>query len=186
MNLKTEDEVRRGYKQIIESVKNKKQNKQINGILVQEMISGGFEFIVGFSQNPVFGPCIMIGMGGILTEFFQDVVFRLLPITKDEINKMIVDLKFYEILLSGYRNIPAVNKETLVEVIYKISRMAMELGSCIESFDINPIVVWSNKHQILDFKYVKSEKKNTFNDEKPNIVKLDQNTQRDSTTKPER
>jgi len=173
LNLKTEDEVRRGYKQIIESVKNKKENVQINGVLVQEMISEGFELIVGFSKNPVFGPCIMVGMGGILTEVFQDIVFRLLPITRDEINRMIDDLKFSGILLSGYRDIQAVNREMLVEVIYKISKMAMELGFYIESFDINPIVVWSDKHRILDFKFVKPEKENTFNDEKPNIAKLD-------------
>lgn len=169
LNLKTGYEVKEAYNEIIESVKDKKPDALIRDILVQEMLSKGFELIIGYTNDLVFGPSIMLGMGGIFTEIFEDVVFRLLPITEDDANQMVNDLKFSKILFEGFRNIPKVSKNMLVEVICRVADMAIDLEKYVDSFDMNPIVVWGSEYKVVDFKFVKSKKENVLKKQIPNI-----------------
>jgi len=173
LNLYSEREVEKAYYKIISSVKSKKSNANIKGVLIQEMLLGGFELILGYNNDPVFGPTIMLGMGGIFTEVFKDIVFRALPIAREDAKQMIRELKYSNLILDGYRGIPPVSQDMLIEVIIKVSQMAMDLFPNMDSFDINPIIVWGDQYRIVDFKYVPSNKVNKIRNGDANTKNLD-------------
>ncbi len=173
LNLYSEREVEKAYYKIISSVKSKKPNANIKGVLIQEMLLGGFELILGYNNDPVFGPTIMLGMGGIFTEVFKDIVFRALPIAREDAKQMIRELKYSNLILDGYRGIPPVSQDMLIEVIIKVSQMAMDLFPNMDSFDINPIIVWGDQYRIVDFKYVPSNKVNKIRNGDANTKNLD-------------
>lgn len=173
LNLYSEREVEKAYYKIISSVKSKKSNANIKGVLIQEMLLGGFELILGYNNDPVFGPTIMLGMGGIFTEVFKDIVFRTLPIAREDAKQMIRELKYSNLILDGYRGIPPVSQDMLIEVIIKVSQMAMDLFPNMDSFDINPIIVWGDQYRIVDFKYVPSNKVNKIRNGDANTKNLD-------------
>ena len=122
-------------------------------ILVEEMVPyGGFELILGVLEDQTFGPAVMVGAGGILTELYQDVTFRLAPCTKEEAQRMISELKVSPVL-SGYRNIK-MDSSALAEIIHLLSIFAESFAKGERQLDINPIV-WSNGRWIvLDAKAV--------------------------------
>ncbi len=93
VNIKTEEEARDAFVQITRNVKQYNPNAEINGILVQEMITGGKETIIGSKQDPGFGAVVMFGMGGIYVQFLKDVVFRVAPFTDLEASSMIASIK---------------------------------------------------------------------------------------------
>lgn len=170
LNLDSEPAVLKAFRDIEKSVKLKKPEALISGISVQEMLIGGLELIIGFKKDKIYGPTFMIGMGGIFTEFFKDTVFRLLPVEKIDIIEMLESLKFSDVLLGGFRNIPAVSKEILVNTINKVAQMALDLSKEVDSFDINPITFWEDDYRVIDFKYVKS---NIDNKEYEQPIKID-------------
>jgi len=156
LNVSGDNAVRNAFKNIMDSVTANKHGASIEGISVQEMIPGGIECIIGFNKDPVFGPVLMLGLGGIFTEIIKDVVFRVLPVKKNEAGKMIEELKYSSMLLKGYRGVAPVSKTVLSGVIEKISCMAIELYPEVESFDINPLTMWGDEYRIVDFKYTLS------------------------------
>ena len=121
------------------------------------MLKEGFEIIIGYNKDMVFGDMIMLGMGGIFTEAFKDTAFRILPLSEVDASEMIDSLNFSNILLSGYRNIPEVSKDMLIDILIKTSKMAQDLSGFTSSFDINPVVVWGNNYRVIDFKAVESK-----------------------------
>ena len=174
LNLTNADEVIITYNKIMDSVTKNTPDARIDGVLVQEMLSGGFEIIIGYIKDRVFGDMLMLGMGGIFTEAFGDTTFRKLPLSKEDASSMIDSLKFSNLLLAGYRNIPKVSKDMLVEILLKTSKMAGDLSGKVISFDLNPVVVWGNDYSVVDFKLIefKSVSKYTQN-EMPNIIGMD-------------
>jgi len=173
LNLNLESEVSKAYEDIMSSVKHNMPDAKIDGILVQEMLKDGLELIVGFENDKIFGPTIMVGMGGIFTEAFKDITFRLLPVNRDDIEEMLHSLKFSDILFKGYRNIPPTSKDVLIEAIEKIAYMAMDMGSDISSFDINPITFWGDDYRVVDFKYINSRAADESGDQLINTKNLD-------------
>ncbi len=167
LDLYSENEARKAFDDIMLSVKESRPDASIKGITVQEMFRDCFEIIIGYKFDKDFGPTIMFGMGGIFAEVFGDVVFRTLPVSKEDVSSMIDELKFSDILLNGYRSVKSVSKEMLSDVILKAGRMAYELFEDLDSFDMNPVVLKGDEHRIVDFKYVKSSQKNYLTDEKP-------------------
>jgi 3-hydroxypropionyl-CoA synthetase (ADP-forming) len=120
------------------------------------MVGEGVEIIIGFNNDPVFGPVLMLGIGGIFTEIIRDVVFRVLPIDRHEALEMIKELKYSDLLLEGYRGMEGVSPDTLADVIFKISEFALELSPYIDSFDMNPLIMRGDEYRIVDFKYTPS------------------------------
>lgn len=173
LNIRSPDEVEYAYDQIIGSVRSKKPDAEIEGVLVQEMLGEGFELIFGYDLDKQYGPVLMFGMGGIFTEAFKDIVFRTLPIEEDDAVQMIDSLQYSKILLEGFRNIPAVSKEMLVNLICKTAKIANDISEDVESFDINPAVVWGNEYRVVDFKYIKAKTKKEKYANKINIDKID-------------
>ncbi|MBM3708539.1 MAG: acyl-CoA synthetase, partial [Actinobacteria bacterium] len=113
------------------------------------------------------------GMGGIFTEAFKDVVFKILPVEEIDAIQMIESLKYSKILMEGFRNIPAVSKKMLVDIILKTAKMAYDLSGEVDSFDINPIIAWGNQYRVVDFKYISSSLKERENNNKIDITGID-------------
>ena len=98
LNIGNEDELSTSYDQIIDGVKEKVPEAEINGVLVEEMASPSVEVIVGAIRDPQFGTTVMFGVGGILTEIIRDVSFRVAPFGLDEAIKMMGEIKSHEVL----------------------------------------------------------------------------------------
>ena len=131
---------------VIEELKNKFPN---SNYLVEEQVKDlGTEFIIGALVDPVFGPAIMFGAGGILTELYKDVTFRLAPCSVNEAEKMLRELTISE-LFNGYRG-KTLDIKTLADTLSKISNLVVMMGEHFNQLDINPIIFCDNKWIALD------------------------------------
>lgn len=141
LNLTSEDDIRKAYGDILHNASEYKMDARINGVLVQEMLPEGIEVIIGVANDPVFGPTIMFGLGGIFVEVLKDVSFRIAPLTRGDAMEMIREVKGYKVL-TGVRGKPLADIEALADVILKVSAMVKELKDHIEELDINPLIVY--------------------------------------------
>jgi len=135
-------------------------SKQYNvkGVLLEKMAaSGGIELIVGLQNDLQFGPVIMAGIGGIYTEVFKDVAFRVLPITKEDAIDMIEDLKGNKIL-KGFRGMAPVNMDMLATALVNIGKFGTEMAPYYESIDFNPVIFYENDYVVVDAKILLREK----------------------------
>ncbi len=121
-------------------------------LLVDQMAEKGVEIIVGLVQDPTFGISIMCGIGGIFTELYKDVTFRIVPIEKYDAEQMVEEIKGKK-LLEGFRNIPA-NKQLVVDLIMKVSKIGQELKDRIDQMDLNPVFVYENDICVVDAKLI--------------------------------
>jgi acyl-CoA synthetase (NDP forming) len=110
------------------------------GVLVSEQVKDGVEMIVGVVTDPVFGPTVMVGLGGIAAELSKDVQFRVPPFTRQEAKRMVEDLRFAP-LLFGYRGSPPRDVEALLDVIMSFQAMAVELEGLVSEVEANPVFV---------------------------------------------
>jgi 3-hydroxypropionyl-CoA synthetase (ADP-forming) len=130
----------------------------VKGVLLEKMAAaGGVELIVGLQNDPQFGPVIMTGIGGIYTEVFKDVSFRVLPITKEDAISMIDDLKGNKIL-RGFRGMSPVNMNMLAEALVNISKFGTDMAPYYESIDFNPVIFYENEYLVVDAKILLREK----------------------------
>lgn len=109
------------------------------GLLVEEMVSGGIELILGAKIDVQFGPMILLGMGGTGVEIYKDVTLRMAPLLEKDALAMIGGLKARR-LLEGYRGAEPVDRENLTENLLLFSSLVMELEDRIDSVDINPLL----------------------------------------------
>ena len=121
-------------------------------LLVDQMEEKGVEIIVGLVQDPTFGLSIMVGIGGIYTELYKDVSFRIIPIERVDAEEMIEEIKGKK-LLEGFRNIPA-NKELVIDLITKVSKIGEELMDNIDQMDLNPVFVYKDDICVVDAKLI--------------------------------
>src|SRR4030042_1277821 len=141
LNLHSADEVRQGFHRILAAAQATQLGARIDGVQVQEMVTGGVEVIIGLLDDPQFGSVIMFGLGGVLTEILEDVSFRMLPIVRFDARQMIHEIKGHKVL-QGYRGQPAVSEDMLVELLLNASRMGLEHAGALEAGALNPIAVW--------------------------------------------
>jgi acyl-CoA synthetase (NDP forming) len=113
---------------------------RIDGVLVQQMVLGGTEVILGVNNDPRFGPALMVGLGGVFAEVMRDVSFRLAPITLSEAHEMIRELRGFAIL-DGARGRPKGDVEALAQALVRLSALALDLEGEIAELDINPLFV---------------------------------------------
>jgi acetyltransferase len=109
------------------------------GALLAEQVEGGLEVIVGLKRDPVFGPVVLAGMGGIWTELLHDASVRLAPVGEAEALQMLDGLKSAP-LLAGFRGSPPRDRRTLAALIARVSRLALEFPEIAE-LDLNPVLV---------------------------------------------
>lgn len=132
-----------GYRLLIERAAAARPDAKIDGVIVAEMVSGGIECVVGVTNDPVFGPAVVFGLGGVLVEVLKDVTFRLAPFGVDEARRMIREIKGYAIL-EGVRGQPPGDVDALAETLAQLSVFAAENADHIASVDINPLLVLPN------------------------------------------
>jgi acetyltransferase len=136
VGLKESAAVKTAYENIVANANAFDPNAEIKGVLVQKMAEPGQELILGMNRYPGFGPLIMFGIGGIFVEVFQDVVFRLAPLYRNEARRMIRKIKGYK-LLKEFRGRPKADIETLEKAIVRLSALVMDHPQIME-LDINP------------------------------------------------
>jgi len=112
---------------------------EMDGVTVQRMVPEGVEAIVGVTQDPLFGPLIMFGLGGTLVELLKDVVFRIHPLTDIDAREMVRSVKGYP-LLEGWRGSPPGDVASLEELLLRVSYMIKEVPEIAE-MDLNPVKV---------------------------------------------
>lgn len=140
LNLNSKEEVLDGYRQITSNVNAKAPQAQIDGVLVSEMVPPGRELILGIKNDATFGNVLVVGMGGIFVEVLRDFVSAVPPITRYEGEAIIKRLKGYSILKS-FRNFGPADLESIVDVLLRLSQMAIDLEGIIEELEINPLIV---------------------------------------------
>lgn len=140
LNLNSQEEVLTGYQQIISNVRAKAPHAQIDGILVSEMIPPGRELILGIKNDATFGNVLIVGMGGIFVEVLRDFVSAVPPITRYEGEALIKRLKGYSVLES-FRNFGPADLESIIDVLLKLSQLAIDLEGIIDELEINPLIV---------------------------------------------
>jgi len=121
-------------------------------LLVDQMEEKGVEIIIGLVQDPTFGLCIMCGIGGIYTELYKDVSFRVVPIDRYDAESMIEEIKGKK-LLEGFRNIPA-NKKLVIDLLLKVSKIGEELIDHVDQMDLNPVFVYGDDLCVVDAKLI--------------------------------
>ena len=139
IGIKNSEEVRKSFNIIMTNVENYKKDADIKGILIQEMITSAKETIIGAKRDPVLGPLIMFGLGGIYVEVLKDVVFRLAPLNEIEIREMIESIKTIK-LLKGIRGEKPSDLNGIVENLQRLSQLVIDFPE-IEEFDMNPLLV---------------------------------------------
>jgi len=140
LHLRSPEEVTAAYAEIRQNAERYNPRAEIQGVLVQEMIREGIEVIVGISRDSQFGPVVLFGLGGIFVELFHDVALRLAPVTVAEATDMVEEIKGSR-LLKGFRGKPAADVEAIVDVISRVSQLAVDLKDRVLELDINPLIV---------------------------------------------
>jgi len=117
-------------------------------ILVQQMIRGQRELVVGLTRDPQFGPCVMFGLGGIFTEIFEDTVFRVAPLQKRDALDMMQEIKAHKIL-EAVRGLEAVDRQLMADILITVGQIGIE-NDRIKEIDLNPVIIANGKPVVVD------------------------------------
>ena len=156
LNIKSEEELVEALERMISSINEKAPGARLEGFLVQKMAPpGAVEVAIGGLRDPVFGPAVMFGFGGVLVELFRDVSFRVSPFDRDEALEMMRETRVYR-LLRGYRSIPARDLDAIVDVIMSVQRLLNERENVVE-LDLNPVMSYTTGVLIVDARVIVEE-----------------------------
>lgn len=135
LDIRNNHEAEIAYKKILEQT----TDLEGVGVLVQKMARGKREFMVGMTRDDQFGPCVLFGLGGILTEALDDVSFRVAPIERADASEMMHEIRANK-LLGSYRGMPPVNVDRLEEILVNLGRLGLE-NDRIQEVDVNPLII---------------------------------------------
>ena len=144
--LQTREEVKREFNDIIDNVYRERPDAKINGVVVQEELDG-LEVALGMKRDPQFGPMIMVGLGGVYIEALHDISFGIAPISDEEAEQMIEELRSSE-LFEGVRGEES-HMKPVKEAIIRLGELAMNHNQ-ISAIDINPLIVKGKKAYVAD------------------------------------
>jgi succinyl-CoA synthetase beta subunit len=140
LNLTTPEAVCKAYNKICEKINSPLNGiRPLEGVLVQEMVEGQRELVIGLSRNPQFGACVMLGFGGIMTEVIRDTVFRVAPFDKVEALDMIHSLKTKP-MLAAFRGQKPADLTALCQILMALGHLGLSEES-ISEIDINPLII---------------------------------------------
>jgi len=139
LDLRSPREVKQAYTRISKRLSHLGREDEMQGVTIQQMIPEGIEAIVGITQDPSFGPLILFGLGGIYTELFQDVTFRIHPLTDTDAREMVRSVKAYQ-LLEGWRGSKPSDIKAIEELLLRVSAMVEDIHQIAE-VDFNPVKV---------------------------------------------
>ena len=147
----------------------KKKGVDVKGILLEQMVPKGVELIVGLQNDSQFGPVIMVGLGGVLTEIFKDVAFRMLPISLSDAKSMLNELKGSK-MLKGFRGSKPIDINMIAKALVNIGKLGVDNAGHFDSIDFNPVIVYPKSYCVVDAKILlrKEYKKNSISKAKPN------------------
>ncbi|WP_457570551.1 acetate--CoA ligase alpha subunit [Desulfovulcanus sp.] len=149
VGLKNEKEVRDAFLEITSRAQRLRRGAYILGCLIQEMgPKEAKEIIVGFKRDEQFGPLLMFGLGGIYVEVLKDISFRLAPLTREDAQNMIREVRSY-LLLKGFRGKPAINFQILENIILSISQLSMDFPQIFEA-ELNPVLINNERAMVAD------------------------------------
>ncbi len=134
LDIRTEAEALEAFGYIMENMEGPEK-----AVLVQEMVKGKRELVVGLTRDLQFGPCVMFGLGGIFTEILEDISFRVAPLQKKDAMEMIQEIKGRKIL-EPIRGMKPVNMDALVDILIKVGNIGVENDS-VKEIDINPLII---------------------------------------------
>jgi acyl-CoA synthetase (NDP forming) len=140
VDVKNAHEAENAFATILSRAKENRPDARIDGVTVAPMISGGVETIAGVVSDPVFGPVVMFGLGGVFVEVLKDVTFRVAPFDISEAHRMIREIRGYA-MLEGVRGAPPADVDALAEMLAALSRFAAANAERIDSIDLNPVRV---------------------------------------------
>ncbi|MGW0536074.1 acetate--CoA ligase family protein [Streptomyces sp. NPDC003032] len=138
IGLTSASQVRDAYRELTDIARY--EGVTLDGVLVCQMVERGVEMVVGVTHDPLFGPTVTVGLGGVLVEVLQDVAVRVPPFGEDQAKAMLAELRG-RALLDGVRGAAAADVDGLVEVVLRVQRVALELGAELAELDINPLMV---------------------------------------------
>jgi acyl-CoA synthetase (NDP forming) len=145
LNIESKDALKRSF----EAMSKKFPGE---GFLVEPMYDAPVEIIIGLINDASFGLTIMFGIGGIFTEIYKDVTFRVVPIKRDDAEEMISEIKAAPIL-EGFRKIK-VDRKGVVDLLMKISELGRQYGKNIDQMDLNPVFVSADGVRVIDAKMI--------------------------------
>ena len=143
LDLRTEPEVREAFKRLTGN-----PDVAVKEVLVQQMVKGDRELVVGLTRDPQFGPCVMFGLGGIFTEILEDVSFRVAPLSRWDAHDMMEDIRAKKILES-LRGKPAVDREVLADILVAVGKIGLDYEA-VKEIDINPLKILDGKPLAVD------------------------------------
>lgn len=143
LNLRSEAEAAQAFDEIREALRLAKPDARFEGVTVEPMIQGGVETIVGMTRDPSFGPVVLFGLGGVAVELLRDVSLRLTPLTDRDAQEMVREIRGYP-LLGGYRGTAPSNVESVIDLLHRVSRLAMDQAEIME-LDLNPVMVFQGE-----------------------------------------
>ncbi|NML47647.1 acetate--CoA ligase family protein [Ramlibacter sp. G-1-2-2] len=140
VGVRSEAQLREEYDALLSRVQQKAPKARISGVLVAQMAQGGTELILGSKKDPVFGPVIMVGLGGIFAEVFRDVALQVAPVSEAQALDMLRSLKSFP-LLDGARGRPKADVAAAAKAVAALSRFAARHAEDVAEIDVNPLVV---------------------------------------------
>jgi acetate---CoA ligase (ADP-forming) len=138
LNLSEPTDIAKAFEEMKEKVVSLSSPDAFQGVLIQPMVVGGTEIFIGMNRDPLFGPLIGFGLGGIYVEILSDVRFRVAPLTRQDAREMIQEIRGFKVL-QGYRGRPAADVDALVDCLLRISALSMANPE-IRSLDLNPVI----------------------------------------------
>jgi acetyltransferase len=152
LNIKNDHQALESYREILDSAKAANPDADIKGVLIEEMVKKKYELIIGSKKDPIFGPVIVFGLGGVAVEVFKDLNVGLPPLNMVLAQRIIEDTKIYK-LLKGYRGMKSADIESIQYLLYKFAYLVMDFPQ-IKEIDINPFVVDHTGGVVLDAKII--------------------------------
>ena len=152
LGIEDEESLKRAYDEMLSQVQEKAPDVPLEGFLLQRMISGGREVILGGKRDPSFGPVVMFGLGGVYVEVFDDVAFRVAPLTREDAEEMIAEVRGSR-LLRGIRGEKPSDVEAVADCLLRLSQLLQDFPAIAE-VDINPLIVLGKGAKAVDARMV--------------------------------
>jgi acetyl-CoA synthetase (ADP-forming) len=143
LDIRTVEEAQNAFDEIMAGLKG------FDGaVLMQEMVNGKRELVMGLSRDDQFGPCVMFGLGGIFTEILRDISFRKAPLDKNDALKMMREIKGLKIL-DAVRGMEAADTELLSNILINLGRIGLDIEQ-VQEIDLNPVILSGTKPVVVD------------------------------------
>ncbi|HZW58622.1 MAG TPA: acetate--CoA ligase family protein [Nitrososphaerales archaeon] len=163
VNLNSFPEVRKAFAEIMRNAKRANRKAEIKGVYVQKMAPKSYEFVVGGLRDPQFGPTVMFGLGGIYVEIFKDVSFRIAPVSEEDAQSMMKEIKSSQ-LLTGFRGSKPLDTKAAALVLQAVGQIMFDFEE-IDSIDINPLFIYPRGVMATDVRIILKKPPERKNDQ---------------------